>query len=120
MDNPDHSTRTITASKKKADTVIINRGSAENVDDLALNKSTGHAQIKAFTFPNQNLFKLQRPRDFTADGLLLGWGVRNDVGIAEHPVSGGVFTVENSVDNIERYETQFNQQNPGEKLQYMG
>lgn len=116
MFNTDHSTRTLLMSKKVPGTMLINRGSESNIDPLAANKSSGHGQVKAF-----NLNKLgNKPFDFTTDGKLLGWGVRNDVGVSEHPATGGIFTVENSVDDISRDGVDFHNNNPGEKLQYMG
>lgn len=118
MDNADHDTRTVIASAFKPGTVIINRGSSANIDNKASTKSTGHAQVKSF--PVGSLAADANPYDFASQGRLLAWGVRNDVGVTEHPVTGGIFTVENSVDNISRNGTQFNANNPGEKLNYMG
>ena len=30
---------------------------------------------------------------FAHDGLRLGWGLRNSVGVAEHPQTGGIYSV---------------------------
>ncbi|KAI4128909.1 MAG: hypothetical protein LQ347_003984 [Umbilicaria vellea] len=58
--------------------------------------------------------------DFNTEGVLLGWGLRNDVGIAAHPATGGLYSVENSVDNIERDGQDIHENNPGEELNYLG
>ncbi|KAL8870133.1 MAG: hypothetical protein Q9174_003752 [Haloplaca sp. 1 TL-2023] len=58
--------------------------------------------------------------DFNEDGLRLGWGLRNSVGVAEHPDTGGIYSVENSVDEIEREGRDVHQDNPGEELNFHG
>lgn len=50
----------------------------------------------------------------------MGWGLRNSVGVAEHPVTGGIFSVENSADQIDRSGTDIHQDNPGEELNFHG
>lgn len=50
----------------------------------------------------------------------MGWGLRNSVGVAEHPVTGGIYSVENSADQIERTGTDIHQDNPGEEMNYHG
>ena len=58
--------------------------------------------------------------DFDKDGLRLGWGLRNSVGISEHPVTGGIYSVENSVDNIIRDGRDIHEDNPGEEMNFHG
>ena len=58
--------------------------------------------------------------DFGTAGKLLGWGLRNSVGVAEHPITAGIWSVENSVDEIERLGEDVHQDNPGEELNYHG
>jgi len=42
------------------------------------------------------------------------------VGVAEEPVSGGVYSVENSVDNFQRGTVLINENNPGEEMNFHG
>ena len=42
------------------------------------------------------------------------------MGVAEHPVTGGIWSVENSADNIERDEVSVKENNPGEELNFHG
>lgn len=51
---------------------------------------------------------------------MLAWGVRNDVGVDEHPKTGGLFTVENSADQITRNGVDVHDSNPAEELNYLG
>ena len=50
----------------------------------------------------------------------MGWGLRNSVGVAEEPLTGGIYSVENSADNIERDGTDIHQNNPGEEMNFHG
>lgn len=115
MTTSDHTTRTLLLSKKAPGMLIVTRGSTSNIDTEAEDISTGHSQIKVF-----NLMNMTGPYDFNADGLLLGWGLRNDVGIAEEPVTGGLYSVENSVDQMTRMGKDIHATNPGEELNFLG
>ena len=57
---------------------------------------------------------------FAHDGLRLGWGLRNSVGVSEHPQTGGIYSVENSVDDLNRTGQDIHQNNPGEELNFHG
>jgi len=116
MNTNDHTTRTLLMSRKANGTLVISRGSTSNVDLEAETLSSGHSQIKAFdlnTIPRNGY-------DFNTEGLLLGWGLRNSVGVSEHPVTGGIYSVENSVDEIMRDGKDIHQNNPGEELNFHG
>ncbi|KAI9722761.1 MAG: hypothetical protein M1828_004457 [Chrysothrix sp. TS-e1954] len=115
MTTSDHTTRTLLLSKKANGTLVITRGSTSNIDPQAEDLNTGHSQIKSFDISN-----VKRPYDFNADGKLLGWGVRNDVGIDEEPTGGGLYSVENSVDQLTREDKDIHQNNPGEKMNFLG
>lgn len=95
--------------------IVINRGSFENIDVEALDINSGHSQVKAF-----NISGVSSPLDFLSHGILLGWGLRNDVGIAEHPTTGGIWAVENSADRLNRSGEDIHQDNPAEELNYLG
>jgi glucose/arabinose dehydrogenase len=118
MDNGGgHSTRTLLLSRKNPDMLLVSFGSGPNQDPAALDRSTGVSQIRAF-----NLTALGRddnPYNYT-DGTVLGWGLRNSVGIAEHPGTGGIFSVENSVDQLQRQGEDIHKDSPGEELNFHG
>ena len=104
MNTEDHTTRTLLMSQKVSGMLVISRGSTSNVDISTEVLSSGHSQIKAFNLKNVS----NSGYDFDVDGLRLGWGLRNSVGVAEHPDTGGIYSVENSVDQIMRGEFIFN------------
>jgi len=118
MTNAGHNTRTILLSQKEPGWILASRGSAANIDAEAERLATGHSQVKAFYIAN--LTSSSRPYDFTTQGRLMGWGLRNSVGIAEEPVTGGIFTVENSADQIRRSGTDVHNTNPGEEMNFHG
>jgi glucose/arabinose dehydrogenase len=111
-----HTTRTLLMSAKVPSLLLVSRGSNGNLDLETLNVDSGVSTIKAFNVSNVTNTAYQQP----SDGLLLGWGLRNSVGIAEDPVSGAIYSVENSVDNIQRNGQTVNQNNPGEELNFHG
>ena len=115
MDNGDHVTRTILIPQRVPDMILLSRGSTSNVDLDAAVLSTGHSQIRAF-----NLTNITHPYKYASDGLRLGWGLRNSVGLVEHPETGGIYSVENSVDNLKRDGRDVHQNNPGEELNFHG
>lgn len=115
MSNTDHVSRTLLLSKKAPGTLVISRGSTSNIDPEASDITSGHSQIKSF-----NLLNRTRIYDFVNDGLLLGWGLRNDVGVDEHPSTGGIYSVENSADDITRDGVDVHLNNPAEELNYLG
>ena len=112
MTTEDHTTRTLLLSQKVDNTLLISRGSTSNVDVLAEELSSGHSQLKAFNLTNVT----DSGYRFNTEGLRLGWGLRNSVGVAEHPNTGGIFSVENSVDQIMREGKDVHQDNPGEEM----
>jgi glucose/arabinose dehydrogenase len=116
MRTDDHSTRTLLLSRKANGTLLISRGSRENVDLEAATLSSGHSQIRAFDVNNVT----NNGYDYNTEGLRIGWGLRNSVGVAEHPVTGGIYSVENSVDQIQRDGVDIHQDNPGEELNFHG
>lgn len=118
MTNSDHTTRTLLLSRSAPGMLVVTRGSTSNIDPLASDISTGHSQIKAFNITN--LTTTTPPYQFQADGVLLGWGLRNEVGIAEEPTTGGIFGVENSVDEMMRDGEDIHLTNPAEELNFLG
>ena len=116
MAGSDHTTRTLLLSRKVPGMMVVTRGSTSNIDFASSQLSSGHSQIKAFNLKNRS----GDPYDFDTDGKRLGWGLRNDVGIAEHPATGGLYTVENSADQITRMGVDVHENNPGEEMNFLG
>lgn len=112
MNTEDHTTRTLLLSQKANGTLVISRGSTSNIDLETIRLSSGHSQLKAFNINEAG----DDGFDFNTDGILLGWGLRNSVGVAEHPDTGGIYSVENSVDEIMREGKDVHQDNPGEEM----
>ena len=111
-----HVTRTLLLSRNVPGMLLVSRGSGPNVDPRALDRSTAISTIKAFNLTNAT----SEGYSYINDGLLLGWGLRNSVGVAEEPVSGGIYSVENSVDNFQRGTVLINENNPGEEMNFHG
>lgn len=97
--------------------LLVSRGSSDNMDLTARELRSGHSQIRAFDLGRE---PDGRPYDYASEGTRLGWGLRNSVGVAEHPVTGGIFSVENSIDEIQRQGVDVHQDNPGEEMNYHG
>ncbi|MCJ1308168.1 hypothetical protein MMC25_001820 [Agyrium rufum] len=116
MGTSDHTTRTLLMSQQVDDMLLVSRGSTANVDPEAETLASGHSQIRAFNLANTT----STAYNFDTDGLRLGWGLRNSVGVAEHPTSGGIYSVENSVDELERDGQDIHQDNPGEEMNFHG
>lgn len=116
MNNEDHTTRTLLMSSKVNGTLLVSRGSTSNLDLEAEELSSGHSQLRAFNLNNIT----DDGYDFNRDGLRLGWGLRNSVGVAEHPITGGIYSVENSVDEAEREGQDIHEDNPGEEMNFHG
>src|SRR3569833_3465537 len=117
MSNNDHVTRTLLLSKKKSGILVVSRGSNENMDMLAQQLNSGHSTIRAYNIsdlPDGKLFV------YASGGDLVGWGLRNSVGVAEEPTTGNIFSVENSADNIQRNGKDIHQDDPGEEMNFHG
>lgn len=86
-----------------------------NLDTDAQVLSSGHSQIRAFNITNAT-----QPYNYDSDGLRLGWGLRNSVGVVEHPITGGIYSVENSADDVTRNNVDIHLQNPAEEMNFHG
>jgi glucose/arabinose dehydrogenase len=114
--NGPHPTRTILVSKSSPDMLLVARGSNANVDTATTAASSGRCMIRSFSISKI----MQSPATYTTDGELVGWGLRNIVGMGEDPVYGGVWSVENSMDDIRLNSKDVHNENPAEKLNYHG
>ena len=117
MSGTDHTTRTLYFSEKYPEVLLVSRGSQSNVDNGSKNLQSGHSQIRAFNLTE--LESKKKPFDFL-DGKVLGWGLRNSVGVVEHPKTGGIWAVENSVDELSRGGKDIHEDNPAEELNFLG
>ncbi|KAF1972946.1 soluble quino protein glucose dehydrogenase [Bimuria novae-zelandiae CBS 107.79] len=116
-DTEGHTSRTLLLSRQVPGMLLVSRGSMSNVDLTTLDIGSGVSTIKAFNISNMTD---SSSYNFIEDGLLLGWGLRNSVGVAEEPVTGGIYSVENSVDNFNRSGENIHQNNPGEEMNFHG
>jgi glucose/arabinose dehydrogenase len=114
MDSSDHITRTLTLSKSKPNLMIVSRGSASNLDYGTLDKASGRSMIKTFDITASGTYT------FNNSGTIIGWGLRNDVGVVEHPNTSGIWAVENSADDVKRFGVDIHEDNPAEKLNFLG
>lgn len=117
MSNTDHTTRTLLLPRLQPDIIIVSRGSDSNEDADAEDIDSGHSQLRTFNLTG--LSSSSDPYDFL-DGDVLGWGLRNSVGVAEEPKHGGIWSVENSVDEMRRNGEDIHLDNPGEELNFHG
>ncbi|KAL1842252.1 hypothetical protein VTJ49DRAFT_5730 [Mycothermus thermophilus] len=117
---PGHVTRTLLLSRKQPDMLLVSRGSGPNIDPLALDVETGVSQIRAFNVSEAALAAVGGEYSYSSDGVLVGWGLRNSVGVAENPATGEIWSVENSADNIARLGVDVHEDNPGEELNFHG
>ncbi|PWW77035.1 soluble quino protein glucose dehydrogenase [Tuber magnatum] len=113
MDSDGHTTRTLLTSKLYSDVLLVSRGSNGNLDMDAKHLPKGKCMIKAFSHSKTE------EQDFATQGNLLGWGLRNSVGIGEDS-RGGIWAVENSADNLIRERINIHQNNPAEELNFLG
>ncbi|KAH8598696.1 soluble quino protein glucose/sorbosone dehydrogenase [Bisporella sp. PMI_857] len=116
MDSGGHTSRTLLMSKKEPGILVISRGSSSNFDSQAQRISSGISQIKAFDLTNLR----GSVYDYSSQGILLGWGLRNSVGVAEEPLTGAIYSVENSADEIRRDGVDIHEDNPGEEMNFHG
>lgn len=91
MEDPAHNTRTLLLSKFAPGQLLVNHGSTDDIDPTARRLGSGSAQIRSFDVTNNANF----PYDYKTSGTVMGWGLRNDVGMREVPGDGGLYSVEN-------------------------
>lgn len=119
MTNGGHTSRTLLISQKHPDMLLVSRGSDGNDDAGAEDRDSGRSQIRAFNISSFDGNSDKKPYDYL-DGEIIGWGLRNSVGVAEHPETGGIFSVENSADELHRDGKDIHKDNPGEEMNFHG
>lgn len=95
----------------------MSRGSDGNVYAGAADVRSGRSQIRVFDL--DALLAGGAPAAYTS-GAVLGWGLRNSVGVAEDPATGNIWSVGNSIDNMRRRGRDIHNTNPGEELNFHG
>ncbi|KAF2429121.1 soluble quino protein glucose dehydrogenase [Tothia fuscella] len=114
MRNTDHTTRTLLLSKKVPGQLLVSLGSGANVDYRALDINSGISQIRAFDVSGPpKVYKY-------TDGKVIGWGLRNSIGLAENPVDGGIWSNENGSDDMKRDQKDIHETSPGEEVNFHG
>jgi glucose/arabinose dehydrogenase len=108
MRNTDHTTRTLLLSKKVPGQLLVSRGSGSNIDTRALDINSGISQIRAFDVSGP-----PKTYKYSSDGKLIGWGLRNSVGMDEDPVTGGIWSNENGSDDMKRDGKDIHETSPG-------
>ncbi|KAL2194962.1 soluble quino protein glucose/sorbosone dehydrogenase [Corynascus similis CBS 632.67] len=111
-----HPTRTVTTSKWNPDIILVARGSLGNIDAPTTDQAVARSIIKSFSISEG----LQTPLDYARDGEVLAWGLRNIVGVTEDPVFGGIWSVENQMDQVHINGRDIHNDNPAERLSYHG
>lgn len=111
-----HTTRTLRIPQSKPDVILVQRGSSGNIDSPTTDVSSGRSQTRIFNIASL----LITPVDFSKSGDVLGWGLRNSVGWGEDPTTGGIWSVENSADDIQKGGKDVHTNNPAEELNYHG
>ncbi|KAF3929742.1 hypothetical protein ABW19_dt0200374 [Dactylella cylindrospora] len=110
-----HTTRSLYAAKSNPDLLLVSWGSDGNFDWGAVNINNGRCQIRGYSISQVSTTSI----NFNAGGTVFGWGLRNSVGIGED-LAGGIWSVENSADNIVRNGQDVHNNNPAEELNYHG
>ncbi|KAJ4390336.1 hypothetical protein N0V85_007324 [Neurospora sp. IMI 360204] len=119
MSNNDLVTRTLLLSQKEDGYLLVSRGSADGNEAQAEVLNNGLSQIRAFDISNVTS-STTKAYNYNEDGVVLGWGLRNSVGVGEHPITGGIYAVENSIDGVTRNGKDIHENNPGEELNFFG
>lgn len=114
MNQIGHMTRTLLMSKKVPGMMLVSRGSGPNIDRLARTMTSGVSQIRLF-----NITGPAKSVKYT-EGKVIAWGLRNSVGLGENPADGGIWSNENSSDNMRRQGKDVHETSPGEEINYHG
>lgn len=117
MSNSGHTSRTLLLPESKPGLLLVSRGSDGNRDEGTRRTNSGRSQIRMFNI--SDLAEDDDPYDYLKGGIL-GWGLRNSVGVAEHPRDGGIWSVENSADELKRKGEDIHKDNPAEEMNFHG
>jgi len=81
-----HQTRTLVVPKAAPNLLLVSRGSNANRDMETREKPSGRSQIRYWDIDDFT----GEPLDYSSTGTILGWGLRNSVGVSEDPSTGGI------------------------------
>jgi len=81
-----HPTRAILVSKFDPDKILVAVGSNGNIDTTTTSQTSGRSMIKVFSISETTKQSVQ----YNTGGKIVGWGLRNIVGIGEDPAYGGI------------------------------
>ncbi|KAI1373112.1 soluble quino protein glucose dehydrogenase [Hypoxylon crocopeplum] len=118
MRDTGHSTRTLLIPVTAPDLLLVSRGSNNNIDNGTTDTTAARSIIKSFSITD--LLASTTAVSYPSAGEVLGWGLRNSVGLGEDPSTGGIWSVENSADNIVRSGVDLHNNNPAEEMNYHG
>jgi len=113
---PYHLTRTLRIPKSDPGLLLVQRGSDGNIDSTAVDVNSGKSQVRIFNISSI----LATPVDYSKSGDVLGFGLRNSVGWAQHPITDEIWSVENSADDIKKGGKDVHTNNPAEELNFHG
>ena len=88
MVNGGHQTRTLLIPETAPDLLYVLRGSDGNIDNATTETGTARSIMKIFNVTE--LLAATEPIDYAAGGEISAWGLRNSVGVAEDPSTGGI------------------------------
>lgn len=91
MDQGGHATRTLLIPKHNSNLLLVSRGSDGNIDQDTVEIGPAKSQIRVFKI--DQLLQGDSPVKYS-DGEVLGWGLRNSVGVAEDPTTGYVVSID--------------------------
>ncbi|TQV98752.1 hypothetical protein V2A60_007545 [Cordyceps javanica] len=117
MKQTGHVSRTLYVPPENPDLLLVLRGSNDNVDKDTARIESGRSQLRVFQI--DDLLGSKQAVDYT-EGDVMGWGLRNSVGVGQDPTTGHIWTVENSIDNMHRFGDDIHNSNPGEELNFHG
>ncbi|KAI1775919.1 soluble quino protein glucose dehydrogenase [Hypoxylon cercidicola] len=113
-----HTTRTLLVPASAPDVLLVSHGSESNIDNATTDIATGRSVIKSFSITE--LLASTAATNYASGGETLGWGLRNSVGVGEDPTTGGIWSVENSADQIQRSGVDLHNEAPAEEMNYHG
>ncbi|KUJ15013.1 soluble quino protein glucose dehydrogenase [Mollisia scopiformis] len=117
INGPYHLTRTLFIPKQNPDLLLVQRGSNGNIDSATVDATSGRSQVRIFKIADLLAGKAV---DYSTNGDVLGFGLRNSVGWGQHPTTGDIWSVENSADDIKKNSVDIHTNNPAEELNYHG
>ena len=82
-----HQSRTLLVPRHDPNLLLVSRGSENNIDEEAAKVETARSQIRVFQI--DELLRKNSPTPY-AEGAVLGWGLRNSVGVGEDISTGNI------------------------------